>query len=387
MSVIVIAEQSSLTPRLRGLGVSDVLGLRPTFTEHVIASMISGLGRLDLVVIGEEVTDLHAQELADVVLDHAPNVPVVLVRDGRDSLSEDERDIGIREVIEASSSDLVLGRMLNRYVSDGDPAQSTPPPEEEPDQGGRVVVVMSPKGGVGKTTFAINYAVALSDRAPSETVIVDYDAQFGDVSSMLNVAARHSVDEAFTTDGVQPSAELERLTVPFAGRLAVLSGSDSPEAMAKVTAAQAAQLLRELSGAYPYVVVDTGSGLTDETLAALEVATDVIMITTMDVSAVKALHRAVELLQRLDLLPERRSLVVNMTDDGTGLTTGDIGLALRMPVSTSIPRSTAVALSVNVGKPMAQTHADSDFMRAVDLLVEQVVAGRPTPSRRRDRSL
>ena len=52
-------------------------------------------------------------------------------------------------------------------------------------EGGRIVAVMSPKGGVGKTTIASNLAIGLGQIAPMSVVIVDLDLQFGDVASGL----------------------------------------------------------------------------------------------------------------------------------------------------------------------------------------------------------
>lgn len=215
----------------------------------------------------------------------------------------------------------------------------------------------------------------MARRAPLETVIVDYDGQFGDVASMLNVSAKHTVDEAFTHDAVHSNLVLKGLLVNFEESLLVMAGSDSPAAMEKVSSPQAAQLIRQLSEEYPYVVVDTGSGLTDEALAALEVATDVVFVTTMDVSAVKALRRSVDLLDRIDLLPRNRYLLVNMADTGTGLTAEDIGQAMRMEVDATIPRSTEVMLSVNVGRPIALGRGSSPFMDAIGLLISKVAGG------------
>ena len=57
---------------------------------------------------------------------------------------------------------------------------------------GQVIVVYSPKGGVGCTTIATNLAVALhNDETP--VVIVDGNLQFGDVAVMLNERSRNSI--------------------------------------------------------------------------------------------------------------------------------------------------------------------------------------------------
>lgn len=384
--IIVIAENSPFTGRLRRVAKQEVVGLRPSFVEHGLNSMLSRLNQVSLVVITEDVPVEDVPELADIVLDNAPDVPIVLVRDKADVVPEQAKAAGVWEVLDSSASDLDVERLLMRFHGEGEVEADVP--IEEPsvvearplDPEHRVIVILSPKGGVGKTTTSSNLAVALSQRAPLQTVVVDYDAQFGDVASMLNVSPKHTIDEAFVDDTVHTNLVIKGLMSTFDHRLLVLPGSESPAAMEKVNSPQAAQLIRQLSEDYSFVVVDTGSGLTDEALAALEVATDVVFVTTMDVSSVKALRRSADLLDRLDLLPANRSLIVNMADPGTGLTTEDIGAAMRMPVDATIPRSTEVVLSVNVGKPLAQVKSNSPFMEAIDLIVRKV-AGEEKRSR------
>ncbi len=408
--IVVIAESSPFTGRLRRLTDQEVVGLRPTFTEHVLNSMLSTLRQIDLVVISEEVDEEQVYELTDIVLHHAPHVPIVLVRDHADALTQEWKAAGIREVLDSAGTDIDVERLLSRFIegrgkpanpaeqarpsrSSRVPVEATPPAptraapssiaaerlgvgrggaEAIPAGQPRVLVILSPKGGVGKTTIATNLAVALGQKHPMQAVVVDYDAQFGDVASMLNVSAPHTIEEAFTEDGVHPSLVLKGLLVTYDDNLLVMSGSDSPAAMEKVSSPQATQLIRQLSEEYPFVIVDTGSGLTDESLAALEVATDIIFVTTMDVSAVKALRRSIDLLDRLNLLPRHRYLLVNMADSGTGLSADDIGAAMRMEVDAVIPRSTDVVLSVNVGKPLAAGRGSSPFMDAIEMLIRKV---------------
>ncbi|SKB08551.1 AAA family ATPase [Aeromicrobium choanae] len=381
MSIIVITESSPFAGRLRRVADRQVVGLRPTFSEHALNSMLGTMRAIDLVVICEDVDDDQSMEMADIVHDHQLDVPVVLVRESPEPLSAEQRQFGVVESVPAISSDLEIERLLARHVGTSMPGAApereapavpaAPVVKVDPEEH-RVVVVLSPKGGVGKTTISTNLAIALSRRAPLDTVIVDFDSQFGDVGSVLNINAQHTLENAFTQDGVQPPLVVKGLLNAFDEKLLVLAASESPAALEKFTPQQESDLLRQLSKDYAYVVIDTGSGLTDETLAALEVATDVIMVTTMDVSSVKALRRAVDLLDTIDLLPRNRHLVVNMTESGTGLELDDISAALRMPVDVSVARSVDIALSVNTGKPLAQAKRSAELSGAVDAMVAKL---------------
>jgi pilus assembly protein CpaE len=382
--IVVITEASPFAGRLRRVADRQVVGLKPTFTEHALNSMLGTMRAIDLVIICEDVDDEQSMEMADIVHDHQLDVPVVLVRDKPEPLSTEQRQFGVVESVSAISSDLEIERLLARHVGSAMPgatderrdASLAPVPAApiirvDPEEH-RVVVVLSPKGGVGKTTISTNLAIALSRRAPLNTVVVDFDSQFGDVASVLNINAQHTLEDAFTENSVHPPLVVKGLLNAFDEQLLVLAASESPAALEKIAPQQESDLLRQLSKEYAYVVVDTGSGLTDETMAALEVATDVIMVTTMDVSSVKALRRAADLLDRIDLLPRSRHLIVNMTESGTGLEVEDIAQAMQMPVDVSIARSVDIALSVNTGKPLAQAKRSAELSGAVDSIVAKL---------------
>src|SRR4051794_33395631 len=64
------------------------------------------------------------------------------------------------------------------------------------DRNGTIITVFSPKGGVGKTTVAVNLAVALSGSGAARVCIVDLDLAFGDVAITLQLIPEHTIAEA-----------------------------------------------------------------------------------------------------------------------------------------------------------------------------------------------
>lgn len=420
--IVVVANNSPLTARLRGIADVEVVAVKPGLTENVLKSMLAANRNVSLALVAEDIEADHLEELGYIVTDYF-SVPVVLFRDGHGPLPGELRQAGFVEAFDSASADVELHKMINRHLGLNapldEPQRLTTPtqtpatapsmPESssavsrlaeatgmtddvvsavvEP----RVIVVMCPKGGVGKTTISTNLAVALAQKAPLDTLVVDFDSQFGDVASVLNINPAHTLEDAFTESGVQSSLVVKGLLNSFQDKLLVLAGSDSPAALEKISSSQESQLIQQLSEEYTYIVVDTGSGLTDETLAALEIATDVLFVTTMDISAVKALRRAIDLLDRIDLLPRNRHLVVNMVEPGTGLEVEDIARAMRMPVDATVPRSVEIALSINLGKPVADSRQQGDLANAVKGLVnklggvESAASSRKSRSKRRER--
>src|SRR3712207_8781604 len=83
------------------------------------------------------------------------------------------------------------------------------------------------------------------------------------------------------------------LPQPPSGLYAVC-GSESPAAGDTVTADDVSRLLAQLAREFRYVVVDTAPGLSEQTLAALDRASDVVMLSSMDVPGVRGLRKELE---------------------------------------------------------------------------------------------
>ncbi|TRW42720.1 AAA family ATPase [Georgenia yuyongxinii] len=256
-----------------------------------------------------------------------------------------------------------------------------------PADGGRVISVLSPKGGVGKTTVATNLAVGLA-RSGHATVLVDLDVQFGDVASALNLSPEYSLSDVVRSGAARDAMALKTLLARHETGLFVLCAPESPAAADDITGADVDGLLRVLASEFSYVVVDTAPGLSEHTLAAADQTTDPVLLTSMDVPGVRGLRKELDTLTQLGMFLDARHVVLNFTDARGGLSVGDIEATIGTGVDVRLPRSAAVQASVNEGVPLLQSGRrdpmTSQLHRLVDLFtpVPTLVA---EPGRRRAR--
>ena len=413
--VLLVAVDQNLAERIAAIGKHRVVSIDRNNVHGKHAGTPAETDfQPEIIFIGSGVSVPRAIEYARVVVGARPGISVVLVAQPNRHLVRTAEKAGIHRVVNERVKDRDLVRMLDRA---GQAAQQTPAAEQgraaKEKRGAKqapaakvpaaarqeldiqdsraakqapidsaahrhqVIVVASPKGGVGKTTTAVNLAALLAVSAPGEVVVIDLDLQFGDVATLLNLEPAYTIADAFASGG-DDSMRLRTLLMAHEANFYVLCGSDDPAENGRVTGDQIRKLVHHYSSSFRYVVVDTPGGLQEETLASLEEATDVVLVAGLDVATLRAVHREVDVLARLSLLPQRRHVVLNRKDSRSGLTERDAERIIGLPIDAVVPASDRVALAGNRGELIVASRKRNpvrrhfvDLARAVTDLTSQ----------------
>ncbi len=89
-----------------------------------------------------------------------------------------------------------------------------------------MITVVSPKGGVGKTTVSTNLAVGLAGAAPQSTVVVDLDIQFGDVATALALTPEYTLPDAVHGRASEDTMVLKTFLTQHPSGLYAVCGAD-----------------------------------------------------------------------------------------------------------------------------------------------------------------
>ena len=189
---------------------------------------------------------------------------------------------------------------------------------------GRVITIASPKGGVGKTTVSTNLAIGLTAAAPQSTVLVDLDVQFGDCASALGLAPEYTLPDAVRGPASEDTMVLKTFLTQHPSGLYAVCGAESPAAGDTVTGEDVSRLLTSLAGSSATSSSTPRPGCRPQTLAALDRATDVVMLTSMDVPGVRGLRKELDVLRELCMIPAGRHVVMNFADPKAGLSVRDV---------------------------------------------------------------
>jgi pilus assembly protein CpaE len=214
----------------------------------------------------------------------------------------------------------------------------------------KVIVVASPKGGSGKTAVSSNLAVALAARHPGRVVAVDLDVQFGDLGLTMSLTIQHTLAQLARTAQIDATT-LKVFLTPSEHGLFVLAGANDPVDADSIRHEHVSLVLPLLAQNFEYVIVDTPAGLDERTLAAIECATDLLLVSSLDVPSIRSLRKALDAVDHLGIKAERK-LVLNRADSKVGLNPSDAEEAIGMKISCSIPSSREIPLSLNLGAPV-----------------------------------
>jgi pilus assembly protein CpaE len=225
---------------------------------------------------------------------------------------------------------------------------------------GKLIVVTSPKGGVGTTTVATNLAVALRQMSHARIAIADFDLQFGDVGVLMNIWARNTMQDLFLRPEDIDDTMLGGVLQPHDSGVQVLLAPNSPESAGELDPHTLSVLIDRLVERFSYVVCDTWSFLDDITEALLSRADEALVVTTPEVPALKNTRAFLEHIEAHRLVRGRTTLVLNRFPSVNGITLEDVQKHLRHDIGANIPsEGNFVTHSVNRGIPVVSSHPHS----------------------------
>ncbi len=239
----------------------------------------------------------------------------------------------------------------------------------------QVIAIFSTKGGVGKTTLAVNLGVCLVRDFGCSVVLLDLDLQFGDVAVMLNLMPRQTISDLAAEFQQLDGELLESYLTKHSSGLRVLAAPSRPEYAELVTAPLVEKVINLLKTRYDYVLIDTPGIFTDPSLVALDYAHLILLVSSLDLPTLKNVKLGLEVLDSLHH-KDKVKVVLNRATPEMGIGPGDVEKVLEFPLTSQIPSDGRLVVgAVNSGVPFILSHPQSRVAESLRqltcLLVQQ----------------
>lgn len=311
---------------------------------------------------------------------------VLMLRPGADAPAVYPRAAlaGVRVVLSAACELPELAEGIYRTADCVTPAKPGQQTDSTAVGSDRVIVVFGTKGGVGKTTLAVNLAVSLAKRG-LRTALLDLHFDWGQIAIHMRGTPPRPFGELLSETKRLDADLLQSFMVRHSTGVHVLQAPPKPEMAEFVNQEHVAAFVIRARDGFDRVVIDTPAGFPETTFPALEHADHLLLVTTPDVPALRNARAALGVLDLLQLGRAKTHLVLNRATAAYGVRRSDVEATLGQPIWASLPADDGVVTrSANEGLPVADVAPGSRYGRAVALLARQLAPpdARPHHGRR-----
>ena len=241
---------------------------------------------------------------------------------------------------------------------------------------GKVVTIFSPKGGSGKTALACNLAILFARKHQRRTLLLDLDLQFGDVAIMMGIEPDKTIYDLVMARRELDSEALAGYVTAHQSGVHVLPAPLRPEDAELVTEERLGHLFAVAKESYDVVVVDTPPFFHGPVLSTLDRTDQLLLVTSMDVPAIKNVKLTLQTLDLLHYPKDRRHLLLNQTGSKVGLRKSEVERALDLKVAFEIPIDRDIPSSVNRGVPIALANPRASVVKTMGEIADALVPQR-----------
>ncbi len=312
--------------------LADVLRVRPT-AAIVILEASNPEKQFDLIsrlaVASPETAIITASR------DASPSIILGSVRAGADEF--------LQIPIIASELQTVLGR-VSQLSEAGESAET---------KHRRLIAVFSGKGGAGVSFLATNLAAAMN----VPTLLADLNLQAGDAASFLGVEARYSVTDFVSNRARLDDSLITSMITPHSANLSLLAAPLETHEAEEIDPENVTEILHLLGRRYERIVLDLPHTFDPVTVAALDLADDILLVMTLDIPGIRSTKRALKVLDRLGYPRVKIHVVVNRWSKNIDVELQKVQTHLGEQFIGFVPNDYRKVMdSINLGQP--HVHAD-----------------------------
>ncbi len=348
------------------------------------AAALVGQRKLDVILLDSAVSDAkHIERLQEIASLPASPAIILIVTAGEMPFVQQALFAGARGFLLKPFTQQQLTDSLRQTYSvlqQQRQVLSLAPATTQRDDTAEIIVLFSPKGGVGRTSIAANLAIALYQETHKSVTLVDGDLRFGDVDIAINLIARKSVADLLTyIDELDAPLINTVLTEHTSGIRALLAPPYFDPAL-ETDEGRLAHVVKSIASVQNgYVIVDAPADLGESTLTLLDVAQRVLLVTTASVASLRATKRFLELAHKLNYPDHKIMLVIShyRKDD---IALEDVERHLNWAVSVAVPSDpAAMAMALNQGQPVVMRDRNHPVSKAITRLARQLGTGQSAP--------
>jgi pilus assembly protein CpaE len=264
---------------------------------------------------------------------------------------------GAREFFPPAPSREAVRELVDRLVLESRPA--APSGRLAP-----VLAVMGAKGGVGATVVACQLAAALQAMG-SRTVVVDHNYPHGDEALHYDVRPTYTLAHVVKQADELDATYLRGLLQGHRSGVQILAAPERVEEAELVRGVHVERVISLLRGEFDFVVLDVSRSWNEASVRALDLASEILLITSLDVPTLNHARQHLDLLRRLGHSDAKIHPIANRYSRRDAVTDKEFAQFLGRAPDTHLPNDYPNTVgSVNEGRPLGEVAPRSPLHQA-----------------------
>lgn len=363
-----------------GEGRGDAVQILGVARDGLEAAQLAVQLAPDVILLHEQLPGMSGYEASGMIALAAPDVAAVVLMP-RESINEETLQralrVGARAVAPEDASADALSQLLGDLVQLGD-GRAEPEYEliTDPERMPVIVAITGAKGGIGKTTIAVNLAVSFAQRYPGQVALVDFYGQYGNIPLMLDLTLQSDISDLATFAGqLDPSVIETHLATHAGSGMRVLAGTSQGGGLSDIlTAEQEIGFLADMIGImrrqYRFIFFDVPPLLGAASSYIFSRVQYIVLVTgLLDISTVRDTAILYHQLLDMHLSPDRIKIVVNRVSRQWALTVDDLQQSVGADVALELPDDQATTLAaINEGVPLLLSRGGTPLAKGLQNL-------------------
>jgi len=234
----------------------------------------------------------------------------------------------------------------------------------------RTIGFFGGKGGTGKTTLAVNTAVALAKKS-KRVALIDLDLQFGDVNMMLELEPKDTIIELVQERGGINIESIRSFSMIHSSGMTVLCAPKSAEFAELVEGRHIETIIDVMRPYFEYIIADLPPSFNDVSMAAVENCDEIYLVYNSDILSLKNAKVCMTILDQLQH-KEKVRIIINKNINGL-IRYKDFERMFGMPVFGVVGTDDKTAnISLNKGRPIVISAPRTAMARDIMAIVNKI---------------
>jgi septum site-determining protein MinD len=208
-----------------------------------------------------------------------------------------------------------------------------------------IIAIVGGKGGVGKSTFAANFAIASAIDTKGKVLLVDHDPRAcGDIGMLLGAKPKRTVLELGQHEGRIDANGMMSYVAQHPSGIYYLPSVLEPEQLLALTPETTGKALTHAKNFFNTIIVDLGSDLDACGVKTLELSTAIFVVTMPEILVLHHTRKVIERIQNLLFPMEMIKVVLNRFTPRNGIAPQMVQNNLKKQVLAVLPEDEATAI-------------------------------------------